>query len=47
MRTQIETIKLLESGKTRMTMSRDSFSFASDWLRGWDKFSKLITEQFQ
>ena len=33
-----------EHGKTRMTKSRLVFRFASDWLRGWRKFSGPIRE---
>ena len=34
----------LRCGKTRMTKSRLVFRFASDWLRGWRKFSGPIRE---
>ena len=45
MKTQSETRNLFEAREDTSDQVAVVFSFESDWLRGWRKFSGPITEQ--
>ena len=45
MKTQSETRNLFEAREDTSAQVAVVFSFESDWLRGWRRFSEPITEQ--